>query len=1303
MKTKTTLLIISFLLISGFLTSSFSQGAEELFQKGIQLEEGDGNLPEAIKVYRLTVADKNADRTIRANALYHIGLCYEKLGKGEAQKAYQQLVSDFADQGNVVALARERLKSLIQIAEKVSNAPLVPKFTKVKIPTKLSSSVNLSPDGKDLALVSDKKLWKMPVSGNLGSEFSGIPVQINTEGIDVSNIGLSWSGNGKWIAFNENIIEDIKDKGIYIVSSAGGKPNKIVETNRGNRIINYIISLSPDGEKLAFSSIEDKKQYVHSISADGSNLRQLTDMEAREPVYSPNEKMIAFVEDKNTGTGSGDLGLWVVPTHNGTPRLVANAEKACSPVWSPDSKKLAFFEYNNGKQINIVHDFSDGASPGKVTSIDVPEGIEEVLQLAGWTPDNKIGALLRTKVEFGLYTMPAKGGQPAIVLSEGNSVQPRWSPDSKKIYYINDNDVTSPTSKTLGVVSAEGGKGKLLPISKDVLLNFPYQYQAGNRISPDGKLIISAASSSKELVSNKPPSTQIWKIPIDGGKPIQITNPNPSYGDFAPSWSPDGNQIAFLRLPLNDFFGKGEDSCAIYMLNIDDRIPKLLLKEKLVLSPVWSPDGKMIAYLSSQDDDVSSISVVNVINGESHMISEIPSTSVHTDLAWSPDSKRIAFLDNKSKVVKVVSLSEGSIEDVKTNLVDVKIYHLDWSPDGERFVFGGVKEGDFEFWFLEDFLPFEKLGQKEESKNLLIRKALANTKIEPLGTVSPDGRYISFVDWWTNSNLSIIDLKTKERKCISDFKNEGEQAYYSIWSPDGKWLAFFWWEMGDKDFYNISVIDVTGNNSKKLFTSDKVSWIELGNWSADGKYILAALSLNDNQECQIVRISTEDGSLQILKTVEKPYLGGKPLFSPNGRYIAYEIPDDKASGNSDIYIYSMDDKQENALFKHPAHDYILGWTPDGNNILFASDRTGTVDAMIIPVNEGKTTGQPKTVKSNIGSIVPMGFTKDNKFYYGDWPGQRNVFSAEIDIENGKTIKKPTLLINRFEGRNGTPAYSNNGKYLAYISKRGIVNMGKSETVLCIKDMETGVEDVIFPPYEIAGSVSHPTWSPDDNKIALMCRKGGRQTISQFNIPERKFTPLVTEAVDQPFYTDNAYPQWSGDGKTLYYLQVSKDSDVSRILARNLDTGKDKELFRYQSEDMKDRIFNISISPDRKWLSAINGGEKRILNLISTDDGQLKHLFSFDCKGGESLPQVWSKDGKYILYPYVTKDRGWSLMRIPVDGGEKMKIELGVVGISSPSLHPDGRTLTFSSAGYSLPKNNIWVMENFLPKEQTVNK
>lgn len=82
--------------------------------------------------------------------------------------------------------------------------------------------------------------------------------------------------------------------------------------------------------------------------------------------------------------------------------------------------------------------------------------------------------------------------------------------------------------------------------------------------------------------------------------------------------------------------------------------------------------------------------------------------SGHCEPAWSPDSKRIAYNFNNDdhSGIKVMTLSDGRIEEVKTGLTDLDgITHLDWSPDGERFAFIGSKDGKKEFWFLEDFLP----------------------------------------------------------------------------------------------------------------------------------------------------------------------------------------------------------------------------------------------------------------------------------------------------------------------------------------------------------------------------------------------------------------------------------------------------------------------------------------------------------------------------------------------------------------------------------------------------------------------
>ena len=225
------------------------------------------------------------------------------------------------------------LEKLAQKNE-VAKASLIPKFTKIKIPTKLSGSIQLSPDGKDLALVSDKKLWIMPLKGNLGPDLPGKPVQLNTEGIQVENSGLSWSHDGKWIAFNEFPLKgrpanEQWNQSIFVVPSVGGKPLKVSDNFRASHLVNYRISLSPEGKNLAYSSIENDKQYIYYKEVLGSTSKKLTDIPAREPSYSPDGKWIAYADDKTLGIEGGNL--WMVSSSGGIPKLLAKTGNASSP------------------------------------------------------------------------------------------------------------------------------------------------------------------------------------------------------------------------------------------------------------------------------------------------------------------------------------------------------------------------------------------------------------------------------------------------------------------------------------------------------------------------------------------------------------------------------------------------------------------------------------------------------------------------------------------------------------------------------------------------------------------------------------------------------------------------------------------------------------------------------------------------------------------------------------------------------------------------------------------------------------
>jgi len=168
-----------------------AQTPEELYQKGLMKEEGEGALQDAIKLYSQIADNSDADQSLRAKALLHIGLCYEKMGTEEAVKAYQRIVDNFPTQKNEVAIARERLSSLLPIAEKASVTTPELSFRKLEIPTKPGNGV-LSPNGKKIAYIADNALWSVPVQGKTKPGIAGEPIRLSEslEAWDLANMGI---------------------------------------------------------------------------------------------------------------------------------------------------------------------------------------------------------------------------------------------------------------------------------------------------------------------------------------------------------------------------------------------------------------------------------------------------------------------------------------------------------------------------------------------------------------------------------------------------------------------------------------------------------------------------------------------------------------------------------------------------------------------------------------------------------------------------------------------------------------------------------------------------------------------------------------------------------------------------------------------------------------------------------------------------------------------------------------------------------------------------------------------------------
>ncbi len=332
-------------------------------------------------------------------------------------------------------------------------------------------------------------------------------------------------------------------------------PKKVHENYRDARLINYRISLSPQGKTLAFSTVdlEKNEQHIFTIPVAGGVPKQLVDAKAREPVFSPDGNMIAYVEDKDFGRGGG--ALYVVPAQGGIPKRVADAGNASSPIWSPEGDMVAFIDKQaKVAQFHIIPLGENGEAVGERITIGVPDGFQGVDLLAGWTPDNKIGAVLKRSLEFGLYTVPTEGGKATMVAHGGYPVQPRFSPDGKQIIHLNNAEEGNGAWQqyAIAVVPAEGGQVTTLPIEADEKMIIP-AWGGGYRVSPDGKRIVFAGKTPQDPGLH----FHIWTLPIEGGHPLRLTEAPDQCSDMFPCWSSDGSTVAFVRAKVSKNYAEG--------------------------------------------------------------------------------------------------------------------------------------------------------------------------------------------------------------------------------------------------------------------------------------------------------------------------------------------------------------------------------------------------------------------------------------------------------------------------------------------------------------------------------------------------------------------------------------------------------------------------------------------------------------------------------------------------------------------------------------------------------------------------
>jgi len=414
------------------------------------------------------------------------------------------------------------------------------------------------------------------------------------------------------------------------------------------------------------------------------------------PALSPDGRRIVF----GARTADGKNPLWVRPLDGLTAQPLAGTDRASFPFWSPDSRFIGFFSEGKLKKI-------DASGGPALTLADAPQGRGGSWNQDGaiiFAPRNPFGPLLRVSASGGATSQLSAEGRLPWFLPDGRHFLFQGSPGDRSgkilagsleggpvkvvgeqantnaiyaqghLLFIRDGTLMAQpfdpnrlattgeavplaeqvqsvlNSRTVGAFSTSAS-GLLAyrtgtPAGGTVLGWFDRSGKPGSTIgdpAPITSLSISPNQKSVAATVVDLPTVDIWTYDLDRGLRTRLT----FGGGVAPVWSPDGRTIAFSsnRKGHNDLYRKSSDgSGAEELLYADDL-------DKTVTS--WSPDGKILLYHTNgakTSPDVWALPLTSERPGAPlRPVPVLQTPFAEVNARFSPDGRWIAYYSNESQ------------------------------------------------------------------------------------------------------------------------------------------------------------------------------------------------------------------------------------------------------------------------------------------------------------------------------------------------------------------------------------------------------------------------------------------------------------------------------------------------------------------------------------------------------------------------------------------------------------------------------------------------------------------------------
>ena len=355
-----------------------------------------------------------------------------------------------------------------------------------------------------------------------------------------------------------------------------------------------------------------------------------------EPEVSPSGKWVVFsVVDVDLPANKKTPHVWLVPVAGGQEKEIISDQNADRPRWSPDGKKLAFISTKEGGSQIWIADFDD--ANGTVTGVHKLTSIATEADGELWSPDGK--NILFTSNVYPECTDEACNKQK-LEQSDNSRVKAMIF---THLLYRHWNGYKESKRSHLLIVSAAGGPSRdLTPGNYDAPV-FSLGGQDDYAFSPDGQEVSYASNHDPEPAIST--NNDLFMVSVNGGPSKDITAENKA-SDSTPLYSPDGKYIAYLAQQRP---GYESDRFRLMLYDRKTGEKKNLTEnfDRWVGTIIWAKDSKRI-YFTWENAGRSLLQIADIDKpvGSPSDWSKVPAEApggYADDLALSPDGKTLFF------------------------------------------------------------------------------------------------------------------------------------------------------------------------------------------------------------------------------------------------------------------------------------------------------------------------------------------------------------------------------------------------------------------------------------------------------------------------------------------------------------------------------------------------------------------------------------------------------------------------------------------------------------------------------------